>query len=272
METGTVILKVKPATTGMSSDVSYAIQVFNSAVALNGALSVATESQSSSDVFLAPSDASPILTKTGDLNGVYSLSNDTFADQPSAESELTSSALTEQRGGKHCFDRGNSSGIRRRQRTSRVMHRRSLLWPNNGESGAVSSSTHHRRHLGDGETLNDSDVPIHRHRTGTRLTAREKTLRRIESNERERQRMHSLNDAFDGLRDVIPGSMARPGDKVQCFSQAEATAATVTAKRRLSKIETLTLAKNYIMALTNVVCELRGEPPVYVDFTSAVDI
>lgn len=34
-------------------------------------------------------------------------------------------------------------------------------------------------------------------------------------------------------------------------------------ERRLSKIETLTLAKNYIMALTNVICDMRGEESPY---------
>lgn len=77
---------------------------------------------------------------------------------------------------------------------------------------------------------------------GVSCSARERSLRRIESNERERQRMHLLNDAFQGLRDVIP--FVRRG-------------------RRLSKIETLTLAKNYIESLTNVICEMRSEPPVY---------
>ncbi|KAL1451002.1 hypothetical protein WDU94_003302 [Cyamophila willieti] len=70
------------------------------------------------------------------------------------------------------------------------------------------------------------------------LNAREKNMRRLESNERERMRMHSLNDAFQSLREVIPH---------------------VKKERRLSKIETLTLAKNYIMALTNVICDMRGE-------------
>ena len=74
------------------------------------------------------------------------------------------------------------------------------------------------------------------------LNARERNLRRLESNERERMRMHSLNDAFQGLREVIPH---------------------VRVGRRLSKIETLTLAKNYIKALTNTVCDMRGETPAY---------
>lgn len=70
------------------------------------------------------------------------------------------------------------------------------------------------------------------------VSARERNMRRLESNERERMRMHSLNDAFEQLREVIPH---------------------VKMERKLSKIETLTLAKNYIMALTNVICEMRGE-------------
>ena len=62
-------------------------------------------------------------------------------------------------------------------------------------------------------------------------------------------RMHSLNDAFQGLREVIPH---------------------VRLERKLSKIETLTLAKNYIMALTNVVCSHRGETSPY-ELTSTLD-
>lgn len=74
------------------------------------------------------------------------------------------------------------------------------------------------------------------------VSARERNLRRLESNERERMRMHSLNDAFEQLREVIPH---------------------VKMERKLSKIETLTLAKNYIMALTNVICDMRGEEKHY---------
>ena len=70
------------------------------------------------------------------------------------------------------------------------------------------------------------------------LNARDRNLRRLESNERERMRMHSLNDAFQALREVIPH---------------------VSMERKLSKIETLTLAKNYINALTNVVVKLRHQ-------------
>lgn len=82
--------------------------------------------------------------------------------------------------------------------------------------------------------------------------ARERNLRRLESNERERQRMHSLNDAFGALREVIPH---------------------IKLDRKLSKIETLTLAKNYIKALTNVICEMRGEKiPYSFDSSSKQDM
>ncbi|XP_030561502.1 protein dimmed, partial [Drosophila novamexicana] len=70
------------------------------------------------------------------------------------------------------------------------------------------------------------------------LNAKERNLRRLESNERERMRMHSLNDAFQSLREVIPH---------------------VEMERRLSKIETLTLAKNYIINLTHIILSKRNE-------------
>ncbi|NXK24590.1 BHA15 protein, partial [Arenaria interpres] len=61
--------------------------------------------------------------------------------------------------------------------------------------------------------------------------------RRLESNERERQRMHKLNNAFQALREVIPH---------------------VRAENKLSKIETLTLAKNYIKSLTSIILNMSN--------------
>ncbi|XP_061515058.1 protein dimmed [Anopheles gambiae] len=84
---------------------------------------------------------------------------------------------------------------------------------------------------------NSSSSSAARRRKGA-MNAKERNLRRLESNERERMRMHSLNDAFQSLREVIPH---------------------VKKERRLSKIETLTLAKNYITALTDVIIVMRGE-------------
>lgn len=74
------------------------------------------------------------------------------------------------------------------------------------------------------------------------ISAKERNVRRLESNERERLRMHNLNEAFQELRTVIPH---------------------VEAQQKLSKIETLSLAKNYIMALTNTICDMRGEERMY---------
>ncbi|XP_018531767.1 neurogenic differentiation factor 6-B isoform X1 [Lates calcarifer] len=54
-------------------------------------------------------------------------------------------------------------------------------------------------------------------------------LRRQEANARERSRMHGLNAALESLRKVVP-----------CYSKTQ----------KLSKIETLRLAKNYIWALS----------------------
>ncbi|KAJ8017058.1 hypothetical protein DPEC_G00013830 [Dallia pectoralis] len=55
--------------------------------------------------------------------------------------------------------------------------------------------------------------------------------RRSKANARERSRMHGLNDALDVLRKVMP-----------CYSKTQ----------KLSKIETLRLARNYIWALSEV--------------------
>ncbi|XP_060640418.1 class A basic helix-loop-helix protein 15-like [Anolis sagrei] len=68
-------------------------------------------------------------------------------------------------------------------------------------------------------------------------SSKDRRLRRLESNERERQRMHKLNNAFQALREVIPH---------------------VRAENKLSKIETLTLAKNYIKSLTSTVLRMSS--------------
>uniref|UniRef100_UPI0037E725FB class A basic helix-loop-helix protein 15 n=1 Tax=Semicossyphus pulcher TaxID=241346 RepID=UPI0037E725FB len=66
---------------------------------------------------------------------------------------------------------------------------------------------------------------------------KERSVRRLESNERERQRMHKLNNAFQALREAIPH---------------------VKTDKKLSKIETLTLAKNYIKSLTSIILDMSG--------------
>ncbi|KAI4484472.1 hypothetical protein M0804_007038 [Polistes exclamans] len=109
------------------------------------------------------------------------------------------------------------------------------------EVGEESDSSGSERSPKQAKRRNRSGPPTTRRRKSG-ISARERNLRRLESNERERMRMHSLNDAFEQLREVIPH---------------------VKMERKLSKIETLTLAKNYIMALTNVICEMRGEEQPY---------
>lgn len=61
---------------------------------------------------------------------------------------------------------------------------------------------------------------------------------RLSINARERRRMHDLNDALDDLRAVIPYAHS-------------------PSVRKLSKIATLLLAKNYILMQSNAIEELR---------------
>uniref|UniRef100_A0A8B9MVC4 Neurogenin 3 n=1 Tax=Accipiter nisus TaxID=211598 RepID=A0A8B9MVC4_9AVES len=61
------------------------------------------------------------------------------------------------------------------------------------------------------------------------LAPREKRSRRMKANDRERNRMHHLNSALDALRSVLP---------------------TFPDDAKLTKIETLRFAHNYIWALT----------------------
>ena len=68
--------------------------------------------------------------------------------------------------------------------------------------------------------------------------AKEARLVRLSINARERRRMHDLNDAMDELRSVIPYAHG-------------------PSARRLSKIATLLLAKNYILMQARALDELR---------------
>ncbi|MGH0144745.1 UNVERIFIED_CONTAM: hypothetical protein FKN15_012582 [Acipenser sinensis] len=61
---------------------------------------------------------------------------------------------------------------------------------------------------------------------------------RLKVNSRERKRMHDLNQAMDGLREVMP------------YAQGPSV-------RKLSKISTLLLARNYIMMLSSSLDEMK---------------
>ncbi|XP_057707570.1 neurogenic differentiation factor 1 [Corythoichthys intestinalis] len=72
-------------------------------------------------------------------------------------------------------------------------------------------------------------------------------VRRMKANARERNRMHGLNDALESLRKVVP-----------CYSKTQ----------KLSKIETLRLAKNYIWTLSEIL--RSGKAPDLVAFVQAL--
>ncbi|KAG7507573.1 neurogenic differentiation factor 2-like [Solea senegalensis] len=81
---------------------------------------------------------------------------------------------------------------------------------------------------------NDGDKPKKRGPKKRKMTparAERSKVRRMKANARERTRMHDLNSALDNLRKVVP-----------CYSKTQ----------KLSKIETLRLAKNYILALGEI--------------------
>ncbi|XP_028995573.1 oligodendrocyte transcription factor 4 [Betta splendens] len=75
-------------------------------------------------------------------------------------------------------------------------------------------------------------------KTRSELSKEEVQDLRLKVNSRERKRMHDLNQAMDGLREVMPYAH---GPSV----------------RKLSKISTLLLARNYILMLSNSLEEMK---------------
>ncbi|ESP01573.1 hypothetical protein LOTGIDRAFT_59712, partial [Lottia gigantea] len=72
-------------------------------------------------------------------------------------------------------------------------------------------------------------------------------IRRYKANSRERSRMHGLNHALDDLRRHVP-----------CYSKTQ----------KLSKIETLRLARNYIFSLADIL--KNGVRPDSVSFAKSL--
>uniref|UniRef100_A0A674IGP8 Neurogenin 2 n=1 Tax=Terrapene triunguis TaxID=2587831 RepID=A0A674IGP8_9SAUR len=113
--------------------------------------------------------------------------------------------------------------------------------------------------LGPASPCSSSLTPLRRHeckrrsgraRAGSRGTKTAETVqrikksRRLKANNRERNRMHNLNAALDALREVLP---------------------TFPEDAKLTKIETLRFAHNYIWALTETLrladhCGAAGLP------------
>ncbi|EAT44366.1 AAEL004252-PA [Aedes aegypti] len=98
-------------------------------------------------------------------------------------------------------------------------------------------------------------------RTSSRKTsfAKEAT-KRSKANQRERNRMHGLNDALDRLRRCVP--------LPQLFNVIVKCDQSVPQK--LSKIETLRLAKNYICVLSEAL--LRNRPFGYEELMDALSV
>ncbi|MCP9262025.1 Neurogenic differentiation factor [Dirofilaria immitis] len=67
---------------------------------------------------------------------------------------------------------------------------------------------------------------------------RMKQIRRSKANARERRRMHNLNEALEKLRRTLPQLPDEP---------------------KLTKIETLRMANNYIYALTQILSDTQRE-------------
>ncbi|XP_002069406.2 protein dimmed [Drosophila willistoni] len=157
------------------------------------------------------------------------LSNNTYdleMTDSSSQSDDTSGGGGSSNGGGSSTNNNNNANLQGNSQSnarpsSRTRQQSSLL-PNSANSSNCNGN---------------SNSNSNRRRKGA-LNAKERNLRRLESNERERMRMHSLNDAFQSLREVIPH---------------------VEMERRLSKIETLTLAKNYIINLTHIILSKRNE-------------
>ncbi|KAG8195900.1 hypothetical protein JTE90_001135 [Oedothorax gibbosus] len=90
---------------------------------------------------------------------------------------------------------------------------------------------------------NNNNTPPSHHQGGPQGGGNKKQCRhaksvRLSINARERRRMHDLNDALDELRSVIPYAHS-------------------PSVRKLSKIATLLLAKNYILMQANALEEMR---------------
>lgn len=72
-----------------------------------------------------------------------------------------------------------------------------LLWTERKQVGEESDSSGSERSPKQAKRRNRGGAPPATRRRKSGISARERNLRRLESNERERMRMHSLNDAFE---------------------------------------------------------------------------
>nr|XP_057910375.1 neurogenic differentiation factor 4-like [Doryrhamphus excisus] len=97
------------------------------------------------------------------------------------------------------------------------------------EEGSEEAEEDEEEEEGGREGENESKQCGPKRRRVTKARQERFRARRIKANARERSRMHGLNDALENLRSIMP-----------CHSKTQ----------KLSKIETLRLARNYICALS----------------------
>ncbi|MBN3311396.1 BHE23 protein, partial [Atractosteus spatula] len=120
-----------------------------------------------------------------------------------------------------------------------------------GASDFLSGQTAKSTESGGEQTSDDDDGFDHldprkrssafdedKHSSSLTKKPKEQRSLRLSINARERRRMHDLNDALDGLRAVIPYAHS-------------------PSVRKLSKIATLLLAKNYILMQAQALEEMR---------------
>ncbi|CAH8540712.1 unnamed protein product [Schistosoma turkestanicum] len=103
-------------------------------------------------------------------------------------------------------------------------------------TGKTRTKPHHSNLLDD--NINQKEKHVITTDILSSVTDEELQELRLNINQRERQRMHDLNLAMDGLRSVLPYTQNSP-------------------IKKLSKIATLLLARNYILLLTKNLTELQ---------------
>ncbi|KAF5288995.1 hypothetical protein FQA39_LY03874 [Lamprigera yunnana] len=104
--------------------------------------------------------------------------------------------------------------------------------------GGISASDENSPEPGSSNRSQSRSLPHSQNALQGKGKGRQGKAVRLNINARERRRMHDLNDALDELRSVIPYAHS-------------------PSVRKLSKIATLLLAKNYILMQANALDELR---------------